>query len=221
MKVFVSWSGGKDSALAAYRARKQGHCLACLLNTVSEDGGRVRAHGFPAEVVALQARAMGLPLIQVQTSWEAYEANFKDALRTLKAAGTEGGVFGDMALEEHREWVERVCTEVGLRPILPLWNADPMELLREFWDSGFQALVVATRLDPSFVGRPLDRDRVTEMVRQGAHPCGENGEYHTLVTDGPLFHRPLRTHPHPDVPVDEHDGIWFLNFTAHLEETIG
>ncbi len=117
MNLFVSWSGGKDSALAAYRARRQGHRLAYLLNCAAEDGRRVRAHGFPAQVVALQARAMDIPLVQVYTSWAEYELHFKDALRTLKASGIEGGVFGDMDLEEHREWVERVCGEVGLRPL--------------------------------------------------------------------------------------------------------
>ncbi|MCX7680437.1 MAG: diphthine--ammonia ligase [Anaerolineae bacterium] len=222
MNLFVSWSGGKDSALAAYRARQQGHRLAYLLNCAAEDGSRVRAHGFPAGVVALQARAMGMPLVQVYTSWEAYEANFKDALRTLQASGVEGGVFGDMDIEEHREWVERVCTEVGLQPLLPLWKADPWALLEEFWGAGFRALVVATRLDPLFVGRPLDRELVAEMVVQGAHPCGERGEYHTLVTDGPLFQYPLRVERPSDAPsFYEHDGHWFLNFTARLENGIG
>jgi diphthine-ammonia ligase len=222
MNLFVSWSGGKDSALAAYRARQQGHRLVYLLNTVAEDGSRVRSHGFPSEVVALQARAMGLPLIQVHTSWEEYEANFKDAMWTLRAAGVEGGVFGDMDLEEHRAWVERVCTEVGLVPLLPLWKADPWALLEEFWEAGFRAVVVATRLDPAFLGRPLDRELVTEMAALGAHPCGENGEYHTLVTDGPLFRCPLRAESPSDPPaVQEHDGVWFLNLRVRLEDAVG
>ncbi len=222
MNLLISWSGGKDSALAAYRAQRQGHRLVCLLNCAAEDGSRVRSHGFPAEVVALQARAMGLPLAQVYTSWEEYEAHFKDALRTLKASEIEGGVFGDMDLEGHREWVERVCGEVGLQPLLPLWKADPWALLEEFWGAGFQALVVATRLDPAFLGRPLGRELVAEMVARGAHPCGEQGEYHTLVTDGPLFRRPLRVEIPPGAPaVREHDGVWFLNLTARLEGRVG
>ncbi len=222
MNLFVSWSGGKDSALASYRARQQGHRLAFLLNCTAEDGSRVRSHGFPAGVVGLQARAMGVPLLQVHTSWEAYEANFKDALRTMKASGVEGGVFGDMDLEEHREWVERVCAEVSVQALLPLWKADPWALLEEFWGAGFRAVVVATRLDPSLLGRPLDRELVARMVALGAHPCGERGEYHTLVTDGPLFRCPLWVEVPPDVsPVHEHDGVWFLNFTARLENGVG
>ncbi len=222
MNLFVSWSGGKDSALAADRARRQGHRLAFLLNCAAEDGRRVRAHGFPAQVVALQARATGIPLIQIHTSWEDYETNFKDALRTLKASGIEGGVFGDMDLEEHREWVERVCGEVGLRPLLPLWKANPWALLEEFWERGFRAMVVATRLDPAFLGRPLDRELVAEMVARGAHPCGERGEYHTLVTDGPIFRRPLRVEFPPAAPsFHEHDGVWFLDLTVRSEGGLG
>ncbi|MCS7281938.1 MAG: diphthine--ammonia ligase [Anaerolineae bacterium] len=222
MKLFVSWSGGKDSALAAYRAWQQGHHLAYLLNCAAEDGSRVRAHGFPAEVVALQARAMGIPLVQVYTSWEDYEANFKDALRTLKASGVEGGVFGDMDIEEHREWVERVCAEVGMRPLLPLWKAEPWALLEEFWKAGFRALVVATRLGPAFLGRFLDRELVAEMEALGAHPCGERGEYHTLVTDGPLFRRPLQVKCPAGAPhIYEHEGHWFLNLTVRLENGLG
>ncbi|MCS7179082.1 MAG: diphthine--ammonia ligase [Anaerolineae bacterium] len=221
MNLFVSWSGGKDSALAAYRARQQGYRLACLLNCATEDGSRVRSHGFPAGVIALQARAMGIPLLQVYTSWEDYETNFIDALRNLKAAGVEGGVFGDMDIEEHREWIERACAAVGLWPLLPLWKASPWALLEEFWEAGFQAVVVATRLDPAFLGRPLDRDLVAEMVARGAHPSGERGEYHTLVTDGPLFQRPLRVELPPDAPrLGEHNGTWYLNLTVRLESRI-
>lgn len=219
MKLFVSWSGGKDSALAAYRARQQGHQIAYLLNCVAEDGARTRSHGLPAEVIGLQTQAMGIPLIQVQTSWEEYEAHFKDTMCMLVHMGVTGGVFGDMAIDEHREWVERVCAEVGIHPLLPLWDEDPYALLEEFWASGFRALVVASRLGPEFLGRWLDRALVAEMVARGAHPCGEEGEYHTLVTDGPLFRRPLsvRWDEQPERAVHLHQDVWFLNVEVALE----
>lgn len=212
MRLFVSWSGGKDSALAAYRACRQGHQLACLLNCIAEDGSRTRSHGLPAGLIGLQAQAMGLPLVQVQTSWEEYEAKFKEALCALRDEGVAGGVFGDMDIQEHRQWVERVCAEVGMQPFLPLWGDDPWGLLNEFWGAGFQAIVVATRLGPALIGRRLDAALVAEMVLQGAHPCGEEGEYHTLVTDGPLFRSPLRVEFPQGQPVSyERDGVWFLN----------
>jgi len=220
MNLFVSWSGGKDSALAAYRARQQGHRIAYLLNCVTEDGVRSRSHGLPAEVIRLQAQAMRIPLIQVQTTWEEYEAHFKDAIRMLLRAGVTGGVFGDMAIDEHREWVERVCVEVGISPFLPLWGDDPERLLEEFWAAGFRAVVVASRIDPGWLGRPLDRALVAEIRARGAHPCGEMGEYHTLVTEGPLFQKRLILQP-PDADalasVHRHQGVWFLDVRVMLE----
>ncbi len=224
MKLFVSWSGGKDSALAAYRARQQGYQIAYLLNCISEDGARARSHGLPAEVISLQAQAMDIPLIQVRTSWEEYEAHFKEAMEMLTRAGVTGGVFGDMALEEHREWVERVCAEVGITPLLPLWGDGPDDLLEEFWSVGFRAIVVASREDPSWLGRPLDRALVAEIRAWGAHPCGEMGEYHTLVTAGPLFRQRLIVRPagaDTSAAVRQHQGVWFLDITAVLEGTNG
>lgn len=223
MKIFVSWSGGKDSALAAYRAQRQGHQVVCLLNVIAEDGIRTRSHGLPAQVIELQAQAMGVPLIQVKTSWEEYEVRFKDAVQALIGKGVTGGVFGDMALDEHREWVERVCAEVWIHPLLPLWGEDPYALLEEFWALGFRTLVVASRLGPESPGRWLDRKLVTEMVARGAHPCGEEGEYHTLVIDGPLFRHPLpiRWNHQTESAISLHQDVWFLNVKATLESRDG
>ena len=120
MKVFSSWSGGKESALATYKATSQGHQVLYLVNFISEDGERSRSHGIKAEVLDLQAKAIGIPIVQVKTSWEDYEKNFKKVVEKLKEKGIQGGVFGDMDLEEHREWLERVCGELEIKPILPL-----------------------------------------------------------------------------------------------------
>ena len=192
MKVFVSWSGGKDCALAAYKAMSQGHQVLYLVNLISEDGERSRSHGIRREVIALQAKAMGIPLIQVKTSWEQYEENFKQAVRGLKNKGVEGGVFGDIDIEEHRQWVERVCGELGIKPLLPLWRLDPGELLSEFLRLGFKAIVVATKLDQNLLGRGLDKSLLTEIQGLGAHPSGEYGEYHTFVTAGPILKRSIK-----------------------------
>ena len=192
MKVFSSWSGGKECALATYKAISQGHEVLYLLNFISEDGQRSRSHGIKASVLALQAEAIGIPLIQVKTSWENYEENFKKVARELRNKGIEGGVFGDMNLEEHREWVERVCSEVGIKALLPLWGIKAEELIEELLKLKFKAIIVATRLEENFLGKVLDKALVRQISKLGSHPCGENGEYHTFVTEGPIFRKALK-----------------------------
>jgi len=207
VKVFASWSGGKECSLATYKAILQGHKVLYLVNFVSEDGQKSRSHGILARTLELQAKAIGIPIIQVKTSWEDYEANFKKVVTELKEKGIEGGVFGDIDLEEHREWVERVCGELGIKPVLPLWGLESEKLLREFLALGFKAKVVATKLDKSLLGRDVDETLIAEIQRFNCHPCGESGEYHTFVTDGPVFERPLRVIPGRK---EKRDGVWFL-----------
>jgi len=214
VKVFSSWSGGKECALATYKAISQGHEVLYLLNFISEDGERSRSHGTKASVLALQAEAIGIPLIQVKTSWENYEENFKKAVRELKDKGIEGGVFGDMDLEEHREWVERVCSEIGIKAFLPLWGIKAEELIEEFLKLKFKAIIVATRLEENFLGKVLDKTLVKQISKLGSHPCGENGEYHTFVTDGPIFRRALKV---TRGERKRRDNVWFWDISAELQ----
>jgi uncharacterized protein (TIGR00290 family) len=214
VKVFSSWSGGKESALATYKAISQGHEVLYLLNFVSEDGQRSRSHGTKASVVGLQAEAIGIPLIQVKTSWENYEENFKKAVRELKNKGIEGGVFGDIEVEEHREWVERVCGEVGIKAFLPLWAIKGEELIEELLKLKFKAIVVATKLDENFLGKALDKTLVGRMSKRGSHPCGENGEYHTFVTEGPIFRKALKITEGESKKID---NMWFWEISAELQ----
>jgi len=214
MKVFASWSGGKESALATYKAISQGYQVSYLVNFISEDGERSRSHGIKAEVLRVQAEATGIPVMQVKTSWEDYEDNFKKVVTKLKEKGIEGGVFGDMDLEEHREWIERVCAELEIEPLLPLWKMEPEKLLTEFWQSGFKTIVIATRLEDSLLGRSLDKASLEEIKRFGSHPCGESGEYHTFVTDGPIFQRPLEV---TKGERERRDNVWFLDISAKLQ----
>jgi len=214
MKVFASWSGGKESALATYRAISQGYQVSCLVNFISEDGKRSRSHGILAKVLDLQAKAIGIPIVQVKTSWEDYEENFKRAVMELKGKGIEGGVFGDMDLEEHKEWVERICTELEIKPLLPLWGIEPEELLAQFRESGFEAIVVATRLDEGLLGKSLDEAFLTEIRKFGCHPCGESGEYHTFITGGPIFKKLLKV---SQGKRERRDNLWFLEVSAELE----
>jgi diphthine-ammonia ligase len=214
MKVFASWSGGKECALATYKAISQGHKVLYLLNFISEDGERSRSHGIKAGVLALQAEAIGIPLIQVKTSWENYEGNFKRVVRGLKDKGIEGGIFGDIDLEEHREWVERVCGEVGIKAFLPLWGIKPEELIAEFLRLKFKAIVIATRLEEGLLGKGLDKALVRRISGLGSHPCGESGEYHTFVTAGPIFRRALKV---TNGETKREDNVWFWEISAELQ----
>jgi diphthine-ammonia ligase len=214
VKVFSSWSGGKECALATCKAISQGHEVLYLLNFISEDGERSRSHGIKADVLALQAEAIGIPLIQVKTSWENYEENFKKVVRELKDKGIEGGVFGDIDLEEHREWVERVCGQVGIKAFLPLWGIKPEELIAEFLKLKFKAIVIATRLEEGLLGKVLDKALVKRISRLGSHPCGESGEYHTFVTAGPIFRRALKV---TKGERERRDNVWFWEISAELQ----
>jgi len=215
MRVFSSWSGGKDCALATYKALSQGYEVVRLLNMISEDGERSRSHGILTGVLDLQSEAIGIPIIHVKSSWEDYEENFKKAVRGLRKEGVKGGVFGDIDLEEHRGWIERVCEGLGIKPIMPLWKIEPKKLLSEFWELGFKARVIATELDEDLLGKNIDKAFITEIQRFNPHPCGENGEYHTFVTDGPLFKKRLKV---KEVKKERKEKVWFLEISAEIGE---
>lgn len=213
MKVFSSWSGGKECALATYEAISNGHEVCCLLNFISEDGQRSRSHGIKAEVLALQAKAVGIPIVQVRTSWEDYEENFKKAVRQLKSQGIGGGVFGDIEIPEHREWVERVCSQLGIEALLPLWGRKAEDLIDQLLRLKFRAIVVATRLEPDLLGKELDMSVIERISMLGSHVCGENGEYHTLVVAGPIFKNGLKISTGGR---EKREDMWFLEVSAEL-----
>jgi len=203
MKVFVSWSGGKDSSLACYKAMLDGFEVSHLLNLLAEDGKRERAHGTRPFLLKLQSEAIGIPIVQVNASWEGYEEKFKPAVEKLKVEGVEGGVFGDIDLIEHREWVERVCEDLGIEPIIPLWGHDPGDIVQEFIEEGFEAIVVATRIKEDWLGRRFDESFIEELKKYNFHLSGESGEYHTFVIDGPIFKRRIRVREAERVHVGE------------------
>ena len=194
--VFVTWSGGKESSLACHKAKANGLTPSYLLNMSVEDGSRSRTHGLTREVLSLQAEAIGIPLIQRKTSWRNYENNFKKVVLELKEAGIEGGVFGDIDLEGHRAWVKRVCKETSIRAHLPLWGKRQKKILEDFINLGFQAIVVAIIseiLEERWLGREIDDEFVNEITTfESITPCGEAGEYHTLVIDGPIFKKKIK-----------------------------
>lgn len=193
-KVFVSWSGGKDSSFACYKAKANSLRVCYLLNMVTEDGKISWTHGLATELLKMQSKAMGIPIIQRRTTMDNYETDFQEALRGLKQEGLMGGVFGDIDLDEHRQWVENVCREADMTPHLPLWGQKQEKLMSDFVASGFEAIVVAAKadlFDEEWIGRKIDEGFIRDLneLRQTKDitPCGEAGEYHTFVIDGPIF----------------------------------
>ncbi|MBI4302810.1 MAG: diphthine--ammonia ligase [Chloroflexi bacterium] len=211
-QAFASWSGGKDCCLACYRAINRGLQVRYLLNMVTEDGQQSRSHGLAAQWLQMQAQAIGISLMQRQATTANYEAEFKKALLALKQEGITNGVFGDIDFNAHREWIDRVCSETGIIPHLPLWLENQSKLMREFIGLGFEAVVVATRADllgEEWLGRKVDSNFLTDLARlENITPCGEAGEYHTLVTNGPLFQKAMSI-----VETNKilSDGHWFLD----------
>lgn len=177
--------------MACYSALKSGLDVRFLLNTVSAEYNRVRFHGLQGNIIDLQAQALGIPLKQVKTRDEAYEADYKNGLKELLSENQINGVvFGDIHLQHCKEWAEKVSGELGLVAIEPLWNKEPGQLLAEFIKKGFEAYVVSCEekfLDKSFIGRKIDGSFVEDISNLNVDVCGENGEFHSFVTDGPIF----------------------------------
>lgn len=208
----VSWSGGKDSCLAMHRAVQAGAHVDIIINMKIEGGERSRSHGLRSGVIEAQARELGVGLEGAETSWEDYEENFVSILRRLAADGVEAVIFGDIDLQAHLDWEEMVCRRAGLKPVLPVWQGERMALIREFVEAGFETRIVALKgalLSPDYLGRVLTLDLAEEFVRQGIDACGEDGEFHTVVTNGPLFRHPIELVPGVRV---RREGYWFLDF---------
>jgi len=190
----VSWSGGKDSCMALYEALRLGYKVTHLVNFISNDDKRVRFHGTNADLIKQQGAAMGIAVAQYETTWDGYERDFKAGVRGLLPTGVSGMIFGDIYLDVHKEWVERVCGEIGIEAVEPLWGRPTAELLDKFIELGFEAVIVGVNskvMDEKWVGRAVDSSFRDYLNRNNIDPCGENGEYHTVVTNGPLFSRKL------------------------------
>ena len=196
MKVVASWSGGKDSAYALHLAKQQGHKIVSLL-TMMMNEEKSSFHMIRSDILDAQTNAIDIPLIKKQTSNETYEHDFKAVLTELKTKGVEGLVTGDIyEVTGHEEgWLSRVCCEVGLKPIKPLWMNNTKQIYINYTDAGFKATVVRinlNKLDMEWLGRVLDKQFYEDILKLGnIDPCGEAGEYHTVVTDGPYFKKKI------------------------------
>jgi uncharacterized protein (TIGR00290 family) len=197
VKVVAAWSGGKDSCFACYKAMKAGLDVVGLV-TFMQSETLSNFHGIRSDLLDAQAKAIGVPLVKRVTTRETYESQFKDTLLSFKAKGVEGIVTGDIYEVAHHEerWLERVCREVGYTPVRPLWQGNTTEIFKEFVNAGFKATVVRTklsRLGQEWLGRELDSKFLADILKvKGVDPCGEGGEYHTVVTDGPIFKQSIK-----------------------------
>jgi uncharacterized protein (TIGR00290 family) len=197
-KALVAWSSGKDSAYALELARRAGDIeVVGLLTTVTEDYGRVSMHGVREAVLELQARAAGLPLRRVRIPAGCvnaeYERRMGEAVATARTQGITHVVFGDIFLEDVRAYRERMLAGTGIAPVFPLWGRHTTELAREMLASGICARLVCVdprALPATFAGRAFDAALLQDLP-PGVDPCGENGEFHTCVTDGPIFSGPI------------------------------
>jgi uncharacterized protein (TIGR00290 family) len=214
-RVLLSWSSGKDSAWALHVLRKDPDVeVVGLLTTVNSNHGRVAMHSTRLAIVEAQARAVGLPLQVIPLPWpcsnEEYERAMQRAIDDGLRSGATHLAFGDLFLEDIRAYRIKQLEGSGLEPLFPLWHSPTEPLARGMIDSGVEAVLTCVdpkQLSPSFVGRTFDHAFLDELP-QGVDPCGENGEFHTCVLSGPMFHQALRA---AVGKVVERDGFQFAD----------
>ena len=214
MRALLSWSSGKDSAWALHEARRAGIEIAGLFTTVTSTFDRVAMHGVRRELLARQAAACDLPLMAVELPWpcpnEVYEQCLEQALATARADGIDRVVFGDLFLADIRAYRIAQLAKLGMTCEFPLWGRDTRALAHEMVDGGLRARLVCVdprQLDRAFAGRTFDRALLAELP-PSVDPCGERGEFHTFVTEGPMFAAPIAV---TAGEVVERDGFVFAD----------
>lgn len=210
MRVVSLWSGGKDSLFAAYKAKLQGHSIISVINFTMPNKMESFSHGLPSRLIYDQARLAGFDIIQKGIRRGVYKDEFKRLIEEYKSLHRiEGIVFGDIYLQEHKDWIDDVCRELGVRAIMPLWGMDTGEIFDEFIDTGFNAICVSVKadiLDKDYLGRRLD-ERFKMDLGDRIDLCGERGEFHTFVISGPIFSRGIEI---LDTEKILRDGRWYL-----------
>ena len=220
--ILFCWSGGKDSAMALHALLQQEHFrVVALLTTVTEGYDRIAMHGVRRELLRRQAESLRLPLHEVcippQCVNLIYEARMEEALRLFYNQGVRKVAFGDIFLEDLRAYRETNLARIGMTALFPIWKRDTRELIQFFHQQRFRAIAVCVDpkvLDPRFAGRELD-DSFFRDLPPHADPCGENGEFHTFVFDGPIFQLPI---PVRTGDVVNRDGFVFCDLLPEIEE---
>ena len=207
--ALCSWSGGKDSCFALMQSIQQSYTPRVLLNVLNEEGKISRSHGIPASILQAQAKAVGLPIHLISSSWQEYETKFTGALTLLKEQyQLSYAVFGDIDLQPHRDWEEKVCSHSGLIALLPLWQQNRKELVIQMINNGIETIIVScnTIMGERFLGKKITLELVAELEALGIDACGENGEFHTLVLNCPLFSKSISVNILRNL---QHDNYWF------------
>mgnify|MGYP003109005493 FL=1 len=197
-QTYLNWSSGKDAALAYYFLKNNSdYNVSKLVTTLNKDASRVSMHGLQESLLDVQAESMGLPLQKIylpeETSMQVYNSKMKKATQKLISEGFTHAAFGDIFLEDLKKYREEQLQKVGLQSIFPLWKKDTSSLMKQFLKLGFKAITVcvnAKLLDKSFVGREVNEQFLNDLP-DTMDPCGENGEFHTFVYDGPIFNHPI------------------------------
>jgi uncharacterized protein (TIGR00290 family) len=197
-KVIFNWSGGKDSAMALHKLlQAPDYEIMCLLTSISEPYQRISMHGVRTALLETQAQHIGLPLVKMEIpempSMEDYERVMRETMDQLVDQGADYAAFGDIFLEDLRAYREQKLEQIGLKALFPLWKQPTDKLIRDFIDMGFKTIVTCVNeqyLDKSFAGRVIDHDFLKDLPAN-VDPCGENGEFHTFVFEGPIFRQPV------------------------------
>ena len=193
-KFVLSYSGGKDCILALYRKIEQGDIPVALLTTVKKSSEETWTHGLSFDLLEQVSKSLELPIIYAQCDVSEYEDVFEEKLREAKKMGATSVVYGDIDIAHHKQWGIDRSKNAGLDYEFPLWQEDREKLVYEVIDSGFKAVIKKVNLDylsEDFLGKTLDKPLIEEIKKTGSDACGENGEYHTFVVDGPLFSTPI------------------------------
>ncbi|KXZ73274.1 Dph6-related ATP pyrophosphatase [Acinetobacter venetianus] len=193
-RSIVSFSGGKDSSLALYHALQSGTVIG-LIVMLEEQGQRSRSHAMPLDIIQAQADAIGLPVFMTSSSWADYEDKFIDLMKQAKQQGAEVLVTGDLDMPQHGCWHDRVTQQVNLKLGMPLWLRPHREVVEEFINLGFRSVVVTVNLKLGMkvedLGKILTLEYIQELESRNIDPCGEGGEFHTTVIDGPIFNKAI------------------------------
>ena len=190
MNIGCSWSGGKDSCFALMKQIEQGDQIKVVMNVMDEKKEFSKSHGLTQEILRAQAKALGVPIQIASASWSTYEENFIKNLKAIKTEyQIEGMVYGDIDIQKHRDWEEKVSAAADLQAFLPLWQGNRKHLVESMIDAGIRAMIVSCNhtLGLDFLGKEITHDLIPKLEDAGVDICGENGEYHTLVFDCPLF----------------------------------